>query len=403
MGSKTEGKTGKTAIDHLSVLFDARMASWGGVGRYSAALLEALAELCREESLELAALCLSEDLPHLQQSIGEPARLIECRHHPWSPAGVLEAVRLARLLKPHVYHAPHIQFLPPGLGFATVGTLHDVIPLEFSRSMPSRLRRAAFAALVRDFTSRCDVVIFASRRASDSAGRHGIRPRRAVVIHHGVGQAFSPRTLEEQEKACSRYGITRQCITWLGPFRPHKNLELLLQAYALLPRDLRTKHGLALLGNCFTPYGGRIATMAKTLSLLVAPGRVYLPGPASEEDLPSLLSSASVFVLPSWTEGFGLPALEAAACGVPVLASATTPVREFLSNRVGCFEPSSPANLAQMIEATLRDKTQTRAVGPGTEILNSSPSTWSWLSVARKVAKVYRMAAPGHADAPAVL
>ena len=194
-------------------------------------------------------------------------------------------------------------------------TVHDLFFIGY----PGRRRPVydvTVSGLARLYAWRASAIVSVSeysRRAI--VARLGVSPAKVMVIPDALGQEFKPAPGADTVKL--RYGIASAYILYVGNFMPHKNLPRLLGAYAALPGSLRSRHALVLAGG---DRAGRppLAALATRLGL---EDRVVFPGLIDDDDLPALYTGASVFVLPSLEEGFGLPALEAMACGTPVVAS----------------------------------------------------------------------------------
>ncbi len=336
----------------LRILFDARMASWGGVGRYTTGLLGGLAEIAEDAGVNISALRMSADTHLFPQTALDRVHWLNCKHGPWTLRGLEEAARAARA-DVDVFHTPHITLFPPGFSGARVGTLHDVIPLQHPNTISSPHRRVMFRALLHAFVTRADWLLFGSRRAATDAIAAGLSLPHFSIVLNAVDDRFRVQTVEEQHRACRQIGVRPGSIMWVGPFKRHKNLEALIQAYALLPDTLRSEVELVLAGANHNAYGRELSALAAELIGPGQPGQVRFPGYVPDDLLPALLSSAALYVFPSLSEGFGLPALEARSCGAPVATSDTTPVREFLGNNAWYFDPRKPENLAELLGTLL--------------------------------------------------
>jgi len=351
------------------------MASWGGVGRYTTGLLGGLAELTEELSLDLTALRMPADTHLFAQNALDRVHWLNCKHGPWTLRGLQEAGRAAAQ-HTDVFHAPHIMLFPPGFAGARVGTLHDVIPLQHPDTISSPRKRMAYRALLRAFVAEADWLLFGSRRAAADALATGLHLPRFSIIPHTVDGRFGPQATDEQHEACRRVGVRPGSIMWVGPFKRHKNLETLIRAYALLPATRRSEVDLVLAGANRNAYGRELSTLAAELIGPRQPGRVCFPGYVPDDLLPALLSSAALYVFPSLSEGFGLPALEARSCSAPVAASDTTPVREFLGNNAWYFDPRKPEDLAELLGTLLSPSGQLGNRLGAHHSLNLAVHTW---------------------------
>jgi glycosyltransferase involved in cell wall biosynthesis len=228
-----------------------------------------------------------------------------------------------------------------------VVTVHDAAFIDhpecFSRNF-SRWYGWLVPRLMRRAHSVITVSEHARSRLSDVAG---IDPRRIHVVPNGVDPRFAPVDPEKMVEASRRYGITGGYILGVGSLEPRKNLAGLLRAWAMVaPRhsDLT----LALAGkpgiSCFSKLG-----------LPPAVPRVKWLGYVSDEDLPSLYAGARAFVFPSIYEGFGLPPLEAMACGTPVVCSGTTSLPEVVADAALQVNPHDIDSIADGILKVVED------------------------------------------------
>ena len=209
------------------------------------------------------------------------------------------------LLSPY-YKGPRVAPCP------VILTVHDLFFIGYP-GQRRPLYDATMTALAWLYARRAAAIVTDSeysRRAI--VARLGVSQTRVRLIPVALGPEFTPRP-----GAKIRYGITSPYVLYVGNFKAHKNLRRQIAAFARLPRRLRASHALVLAGG---DREGRPALEALGARLGVA-DRMIFPGLIADTDLPALYSGASVFVLPSLEEGFGLPALEAMACGAPVVAS----------------------------------------------------------------------------------
>jgi glycosyltransferase involved in cell wall biosynthesis len=167
------------------------------------------------------------------------------------------------------------------------------------------------------------------------------------VIPVTLGREFAPATPSATQR--ERYGLGGQYALYVGNFLPHKNLPRLLRAWAALPETVRTTHRLVLAGG---DRPGRPALEALASTLGVERG-VAFPGLIADVDLPAVYGGAAVLVLPSLEEGFGLPALEAMACGTPVIASRRGALPEVVGDAGVLVDPEDARGLATALARVL--------------------------------------------------
>jgi glycosyltransferase involved in cell wall biosynthesis len=165
------------------------------------------------------------------------------------------------------------------------------------------------------------------------------------VIPVALGPEFKPEPLTES--VATRYGIVPPYILYVGNFRPHKNLPRLIRAYADLSKSLRDTHQLVLAGGD-REYRQTLEGLVRDLSIV---DRVLFPGLIEDSHLPAVYSACALFVLPSLEEGFGLPALEAMACGAPVVAGNRAAIPEVVGKAGILVDPENvPAMTGAMAQ-----------------------------------------------------
>ncbi|MBI4572396.1 MAG: glycosyltransferase family 4 protein, partial [candidate division NC10 bacterium] len=184
----------------------------------------------------------------------------------------------------------------------------------------------------------------------------GLASERVHVIPIGAGEEFRPGLPPEAvARAAGRYGISGPYLLTVGNFLPHKNLPRLVEAYERLPQALRASVSLVLAGTA----GGHGPARPVDRAALARPG-VILPGFIAPEDLPALYAGATALVSPSLAEGFGLPVLEAMACGVPVLCARAGALPEVAGDAALYVDPSDVTSIATGLDRILEDDTLRR-------------------------------------------
>ena len=214
------------------------------------------------------------------------------------------------------------------------------------------------------------------------------------VVHHGVDAKHFRPIVPEQITAFRRaHGLPEQYILFVGALNRRKNIVVLIQAYARLKKAGRINCGLVLAGGLGHTSHDEIMKVIKDSGVRDS---IMLYGYAPQEDLPYLYNGASAFVFPSLHEGFGLPVLEAMACGVPVIASAVTSLPEVVGDAGILFDPTSEEELAEALHTVLTDTARADALrARGFERIKQ----FTWEATARKTMDVYREAVEEHAHA----
>jgi glycosyltransferase involved in cell wall biosynthesis len=172
----------------------------------------------------------------------------------------------------------------------------------------------------------------------------GVGADKITVIPVALGRDFRPRTLTPSDSA--KYGLRSPYILYVGNFKPHKNVPRLLEAYAALPASLRAVYQLVLAGSD-EEHRPVLHTLANQLGV---GDRVVFPGLIADEDLSAIYSGCALFVLPSLYEGFGLPALEAMACGAAVAAANRTAIPEVVDQAALLFDPEQVGEMTRVMQ-----------------------------------------------------
>lgn len=266
------------------------------------------------------------------------------------------------------------------LGTKLVVTVADVIPLRFPQHYPAEemFLRKNLAPLI----SLADRVITISRAtADDLTGFFSLPPGRAAVTHLGADpEKFSPRPLDSDALVLKRYGINPPYFLYVGGFDWRKNCETILRAFSAFLRDARETYQLVFVGNDHP-------TPAMKEIIATIPGKPVTAGFIPESDLPPLYRQATALLFPSRNEGFGLPAVEAMACGTPVVCSDRGSLPEIVA---GAGLLVDPDNLGGWVEA-MRSLVSNPDLGENLRkkgLVRASSLTWT--ECARKTLEVYQ-------------
>lgn len=250
-----------------------------------------------------------------------------------------------------VFHSPDY-VLPPLRRGKKVVTIHDLSFLRYPEGAQPSLRRYLSAAVPRA-VQEADLVLadsLCTRR--DVIELLGVPPAKVEVVYPGVDESFKPiEDAEALARVREHYQLESPFLLSVGTLEPRKNLIALLEAYAALRRAGGFEHRLVVAGGKGWRYEG-IFTRVEELSL---EGDVTFLGYVPEENLPALYCLADALVFPSVYEGFGLPPLEAMACGTPVIASDRSSLPEVIGD-AGLMVPADKRDaLAEAIHTLLQD------------------------------------------------
>ncbi len=340
-----------------------------GFGRFTRELVAAM--LAAPGAHEFVLLCDEADpeLPAVEQVPVRPGRRA-------IDAAVADGRRsVADLLRfTHAAHRSRLDMLfypavyswfpcPPGL--CNVVTLHDAIAERFPALVfPARLPRLAWRAKVRLACAQADRLLTVSQAAREEIVAYmAIDPARIDTTTEGPRDVFHPPTqggLPKMRAAlAAQFSFDPGCavLVYVGGFAPHKNVRALLLAFARLPGALKSRTVLLLVGD---PAGaGFHSNLAELHGLIAADptlaAATRFTGFVDDPTLAAVYSIATAAVMPSLSEGFGLPAIEAMACGTPVVASSAGSLPEVVGDSGLLFDPHDVAALTAALASLLED------------------------------------------------
>jgi len=251
-----------------------------------------------------------------------------------------------------LYHYPHFD-MPLGMrNIPLVITIHDLYPLIVP-GYCSRLKRTYFHYVAGYNARRARRIIAVSRHTRNDIVRHlGIPEDKITVIPLSYSSACRPLCGDEcLERVRRQYSLPTRFIFYAGNHKPHKNLDRLIQGYGRLRSDLRSEFPLLLTGRV-GPDSRPL--LARTAQLGLEESVRFLDW-VSEDDLPALYNLASLVMLPSLYEGFGIPPLEALACGTAVACSNAAAIPEVVGNQARLFEPTCVDSIADALTKALEN------------------------------------------------
>lgn len=348
----------------MRVGLDARTLERAGEIRGIGVLVAALAEHLPPAGVDLVLfLSRPPDTPLRQASqivLGmRPARPRWIARVLWEQLVLPAALRRERL---DLYHAPGNRGIPLGASVPFVMTVNDIIPLVTPFIFDSRpdprwgrgLFRRIYAALVGIGVRRAERLITLSECSRRDLERMFPRARgKVTVIHPGCDPRYRPvDDTGTIARVRDRWALPARFMVYVGGLGQRKNLGGLLRAYAALARRDAETPPLVVVG-AFTTFTPALQAQARTLGI---EGRVLFPGYIPIEDMPAVLSAAELLVYPSFYEGFGLPVLEAMACGCPVVCSGTSSLPEVGGDAVAYCDPADPEAIAGAIARVLADE-----------------------------------------------
>jgi alpha-1,3-rhamnosyl/mannosyltransferase len=367
----------------MRVALDARKIDDFGIGTYIQGLLEALPTLSRPEALVAYLAPGRRPSASSAAAWGPRARWQAVAARPYSVGELWQLALAARRDRADVYHAPHY-VCPPFLPCPAVVTVHDLIHLRF----PPRHRHPVaplYARLMLRLAVRRGrrLITVSESTRRDLVERLGARPERIRVIPNGVGAPFEPSAVPGRpHPALAHLGVEPPYFLFVGNPLPHKNLGGLLDAFAGLPPGL----GRLVLAGIPPPARARVDGLCAARGL---GDRVRALEPVPAVILAHLYQGACAVVCPSFWEGFGLAALEAMACGAPVLAANRGGLPEVLGDAGLLVDPTNVDALREgmytlAVQEPLRAALRARGL--------ARARAFSWRHVAEATVAVYQEA-----------
>lgn len=368
----------------VRVAIDARLLAYqrAGTATYIRGILHGLRQ-AGPDAANVVVLASRKD-PDRDQLAGFPRRVVwtPCHHRLERWALGAELVTMGA----QVLHSP--DFIPParlGRRWAPVITVHDLAFLRFPELLTADSRRY-YGQIFRAVREAARIIAVSEATRRDLFELVQARPEKVVVVPEGVDPSLAPRDRgEAAEQVAARFGIRAPFFLFVGTLEPRKNLARLIQAFAAFRARTGPNGPLLVLA-------GRRGWLSDDLEQVAAPlgDAVRFLGPVSSDDLIWLQNGALALVLVSLYEGFGLPALEAMACGQPTLVSDAGSLPEVVGEAGVTVPPTDVGAIAGALsrlweDDALRCELGARGLARATR--------FDWVSVARRTAEVYREAA----------
>lgn len=375
-----------TPVVRVALDASAVPASPGGAGRY---VVDLAAALRQHDGIGLTVVCRRDDLArwrHPSEPATSTAAAVAVAVAPSARPLRLawEQIRLPGLLGRlgvDVHHGPHYT-MPLRSPVPVVVTIHDLSLIEHPE-WHHRSKVAFFGRALRLAAARADALIAVSSATADRLAAR-LSPRAAIhVIPHGVDHArFRPGPVEGDGAALARVGARPPYVAFLGTLEPRKDVPSLVAAFGRMAA-VRPDLSLLLAG---APGWGVEAVETAVASSPVG-DRIHRTGYVADDDVAALLRNAAAVAYPSLEEGFGLPALEALACGAPLVTTTGSATEEVAGDGALLVAPGDVDGLARALEALVAggDEVEARrrrglAVAAG----------YTWTTSAAAHAQVYR-------------
>ncbi len=358
----------------MRVGLDARMLTYSGIGTYLRSLVYWLSDLPGEEDY----LLFGKDAEVQGILRGGRYRGVTWKAGPYDPVSLF--INPIKKLNVDVYHCPHYN-MPFGIKRPSVITIHDLIHLVCPDLLTDRRAHWYASWMLPSAAHRASHIITVSEYSKHEILQHLKVPETKVtVIYHGVEEAFHPLSKVEVESYRIARRLPERFLLYVGLLKPHKNVVRLLKAFSALHLD-----GVSLL--LVGKRDSRYRELDMILEKEAFRQNVIFQSPIPFEELPLLYNAAESLALPSLYEGFGLPALEAMACGTPVVCSQTTSLPEVVGDSAVLVDPFSAESISRGMKMILTDSTlRDRLRRKGIERVKS----FRWSDAATRTLRIYR-------------
>lgn len=353
-----------------------------GVAHYTFELAQELARLAPEHSFDLIAPAAypPEVLEHIEQipnlrAVSVETNLITRR---WWAIGLPGYVRRAGL---DLFHGTNYE-VPLRNRERNVLTVHDLSVFSYPETHDKRIAQRSRRRLPIMLRSASRIITPTEAVKRELIEQFQIDSDTIAVTPEAPRKTFRPMSPSETSEVKERLGIADDFILFVGTIEPRKNLLTLVRAFAELLRDTAHRPQLVIAG----PKGWLTAEFDRAVAEANLGDRLRLIGYVGDDDLRALYSSCTAFVSPSLYEGFGLPPLEAMACGAPVIASRIAAHVETLGAHALLVEPTDDHALAQAIATLLENPDERERL---TQTGSEHAARFSWKETAKSTWKVY--------------
>jgi glycosyltransferase involved in cell wall biosynthesis len=371
----------------MRVAIDARKLHDFGIGTYIRNILRHLARI--DQSTEYVLLTTEQDLG-VAASLGPNFRAVL---EPSPNYSIREQVHVPWVLhreKPDLFHAPHY-VLPQLVRCPSVVTIHDCIHLMFPQYLPNRAAYAYARGTMWSAARKAERILTVSEASKrDILHFFRVSPNKIDVVYNAIDERFwRVPPDEEVARVRERYQLAHRFVLYVGNIKPHKNLVRLIEAYDALRQTAGFEDvKLLIIGDEIS----KLPALRRAVHSHKLHKQVRFLGYLSDDTLAILYRLASVFVFPSLYEGFGLPPLEAMACGTPVVTSNVSSLPEVTGDAAVLVDPTDVESIADGMRRVLADPALAAAMR---ERGLKRARDFSWEQSVAKIHNVYRAVGGG--------
>jgi len=375
----------------IGIDYTAAVQQGGGIGRYTRNLIRALAELDRENRYTLfVAGGYGEG-----DGLGMWPENFRVRSVPISDRWVSILWQRLRLPVPvqlvtgplDLFHSPDF-VLPPTGRTPAILTVHDLSFLRVPQFFVPGFREYLEKAVSRAVKRARHILADSESTRHDLVELLGVEAERVSVLYPGVESRFQPvQDVDDLNRVVARYDLPERFVLGLSTLQPRKNFDGLIKAFG----QLLAEHGDGPeVADLHLVIGGGKGWMYDDVLAMVEgaglSGRVRFPGFVDDADLPALYTLATAFAFPSWYEGFGIPVLEAMACGTPVVTADNSSLPEAAGDAALLVDAADTDALAGSLFRLLADEALRARLLP---VGQAQAKRFTWESSAQQLLDLY--------------
>jgi glycosyltransferase involved in cell wall biosynthesis len=342
----------RTAVDHFP-----------GIGRYVTNLAWAMSALAPDQPVSLL---VDPNAAATRLTLPDLPRIL-CPASPFSMQQQWLVPKLLQEAQATLYHSAYY-LMPYTLATPAILTCYDLIPLVYPHYFTPWKRLTFRLAHRLAFRSARLILAISEATRRDLIRLFAVDRDRIMVTPLAANGRFQPQPEAVVTAVRHQYALPKKYLLYFGSNKPHKNLTRLVRAYAQLKRQ--SPH-LVIAGH----WDFRYPEAQREAQRLGVEKRVLFIGPVKDEDLPALYSGATLFIFPSLYEGFGLPVVEAMACGVPVICADVSSLPEVAGSAACLVDPTDTADLTAAMDGLLADPEQ-RALMAAQGLQQAAQFTW---------------------------
>lgn len=287
-----------------------------------------------------------------------------------------------KMCKKSILHVPHYN-IPILFRGTLVTTIHDITHVLFPEYLPNKFALYYAKFMIKLAIIKSKYILTVSENTKNDLIKYfNANPDKIVVTYNGVDDKFVCKSVKEYDYLYDKYNIekNKKILLYVGNKKPHKNIATLIKALALL--ENKEEYKLILSGKGFDSY----TELEELTTKLHLSENIIHTGHVTDEELVDLYNFADLFVFPSLYEGFGIPVLEAMACGTPVVSSNSSSLPEVVGDAGILVNPIDEVEIAKSIEFILKNnELYNEMVYKGKE----RAKVFTWDSCRRKTENIY--------------